>query len=232
MSIKFPCPHCKRSLKVKEELAGRKAKCPACQQVLTIPKPAAAPANVEELVAAALTEKPAAATAPAPPPTVDFTCFYCDAELKIDASLAGKQTPCPECKHIIKVPLLVKDQPKDWRAAETAGPTGARRDVGPAPEGAWGSTTSAGVVSRQALAEAGAIPKAPEPRSLWRMILLAGASVTVVGLLAAGGWFGWNWYVQGRQDQMMAHAAPVGFQRRGETEDRRHRGCRNTSCSR
>src|SRR5262249_54884137 len=31
------CPHCSRALKVKEELAGKKAKCPACGQPVTIP---------------------------------------------------------------------------------------------------------------------------------------------------------------------------------------------------
>ena len=113
MSIKFPCPHCKKPLKVKEELGGKKAKCPACQQILTIPRPVAAPADIEALAAAALADKPAAAVPDPEPKTIDFTCFYCEAELHVDASLAGKQTPCPECKHIVKVPLLVKNQPKD-----------------------------------------------------------------------------------------------------------------------
>src|SRR5262249_2799885 len=35
--ITFACPHCSRALKVKEELAGKKAKCPACGQPVTIP---------------------------------------------------------------------------------------------------------------------------------------------------------------------------------------------------
>ena len=59
MTIKFPCPNCKKPLKVKEELAGKRAKCPACQKILTIPKPVAAPADVEALAAAALADKPA-----------------------------------------------------------------------------------------------------------------------------------------------------------------------------
>src|SRR5438128_860889 len=108
MSIKFPCPHCKKALKVKDELAGRKAKCPSCQQILTIPKAVATAADPGKPPSTAA-GKPAPANAPAATQTVDFSCFYCEAELHLDAGLAGKQAPCPECKRIIKVPVLVKN---------------------------------------------------------------------------------------------------------------------------
>lgn len=43
MSISFQCTGCGRTLKVADELAGRKAKCPQCQAILYIPEgPAAA----------------------------------------------------------------------------------------------------------------------------------------------------------------------------------------------
>jgi hypothetical protein len=54
MAIKFNCPKCKKELVVKDELAGKQGKCPACQSVLVVP---AAPAPV--------TSRPAAAPAPA-----------------------------------------------------------------------------------------------------------------------------------------------------------------------
>ena len=38
MSISFSCTGCGRTLKVADELAGRKAKCPQCQAVLYIPE--------------------------------------------------------------------------------------------------------------------------------------------------------------------------------------------------
>ena len=38
MSISFSCTGCGRTLKVADELAGRKAKCPQCQTVLYIPE--------------------------------------------------------------------------------------------------------------------------------------------------------------------------------------------------
>jgi uncharacterized protein YbaR (Trm112 family) len=58
MPIRFPCPHCKRGLSVKDHLAGKRAACPACKQPLTIPAASAAPAaeDVEALAAAALGE--------------------------------------------------------------------------------------------------------------------------------------------------------------------------------
>jgi phage FluMu protein Com len=46
MPIKFPCPHCKKGLSVKEHLAGKRAKCPACKKVLTVPAPESAPAEL------------------------------------------------------------------------------------------------------------------------------------------------------------------------------------------
>jgi RsiW-degrading membrane proteinase PrsW (M82 family) len=44
MAIKFSCA-CGKEFQAKDELAGRRAKCPACGNILTIPRPAAAPAE-------------------------------------------------------------------------------------------------------------------------------------------------------------------------------------------
>jgi hypothetical protein len=40
MPIKFACPECNKPLKVPEEYAGRRLKCPACANPVVIPKPA------------------------------------------------------------------------------------------------------------------------------------------------------------------------------------------------
>ena len=45
MPIKFKCPHCQRGLSVKEHLAGKTAKCPACKKALKIPAPVSSPAD-------------------------------------------------------------------------------------------------------------------------------------------------------------------------------------------
>jgi hypothetical protein len=176
MSIKFKCPHCKKPLSVKDQLAGKRAKCPACDKVLTIPALVSMPADIEALAAAALADEPAAAPA-APTRTIDFTCMYCDEPVKVGADLAGKQTPCPHCKHILKVPQPdKKDAPVDWRKADSR-PLGARRDE-VEPVGAWGSGSSARTVSREALEEAAAIPAVREPVTTKQWVLR--------GLLAAG----------------------------------------------
>src|ERR1700693_734956 len=113
MAIKFQCPHCKKSLNVRDQLAGKRAACPGCKQSITIPaNEAAVPSpEMEDLAAAALADEPVARGVPK---TVDFKCYYCDEELHIDVALAGKQTPCPECGRIIKVPVPAKVAEEDW----------------------------------------------------------------------------------------------------------------------
>src|SRR6516164_5789128 len=126
MTLKFSCPHCRKGIRVKEELAGKKAKCPACQQVLTIPTvtrstspsptKSTTESDLEAKALAALVEQSKAAPAPAKASTktIDFQCPQCDEKISLSADLAGKQAPCPECRRIIKVPLLEKLDPKDW----------------------------------------------------------------------------------------------------------------------
>ncbi len=43
MPIKFSCPHCKRVMTVKDQMAGKKGTCTGCKQVVTVPRPAVAP---------------------------------------------------------------------------------------------------------------------------------------------------------------------------------------------
>lgn len=45
MSIKFLCPHCGKSIKCQESLAGKSAQCPGCGERLTVP-----PLRVEQVV--------------------------------------------------------------------------------------------------------------------------------------------------------------------------------------
>jgi hypothetical protein len=188
MTIRFKCPHCKKTLGVRDHLAGKRAACPVCKKPLTIPAPTAAPADVEALAAAAFGEGAQAAAAPAKEAKpIEFTCPFCDAEVRVSAELGGKQTPCPECKRILKVPKPVEDKPKDWRTVDPRqGPSFARRDEPPPPEGAWAPATSRRV-SQQALAEAGAVPEvAAEPVGVgtWvrRGVYAAGAVGVLVGV--------------------------------------------------
>jgi hypothetical protein len=202
MSITFNCPHCRKPLKVKDELAGKKAKCPGCQKVIAIPaSPSQAPVSpdgrtagkgdVDSLALAAFSEpsQPAPATKPGSKATIDFHCPYCDERIRMGADLAGKRAPCPECRRIIKVPLLVKEEPKDWRKIDTRNPLASRRGEDAVPEGAWGSTTSTAKVSRQALLEAKAIVPAKERWTTQQWINRVSAGVAALVVVAGSLWF-------------------------------------------
>ena len=120
MPIKFRCPNpeCKKPLVVKDELAGKRAACPACKKPLKIPAPAAKPGDVDALALAALSETPQAAAPVAAPKFVKMECPMCAEAVEFPASEAGKRAQCPLCKNIIKVDNLKEDKPKDWRQVQ------------------------------------------------------------------------------------------------------------------
>ena len=43
MVIEFSCPHCGRELKLKDEAAGKRGRCPGCRNVITVPQPSVPP---------------------------------------------------------------------------------------------------------------------------------------------------------------------------------------------
>jgi hypothetical protein len=208
MVIKFTCPYCRKALRVKEHLAGKKAQCPACKRPLTVPAGSGGPpqrqADLETLAAAALADGPKTPTPTTKQTTIEFQCYYCDEKVRVSAELAGKQTPCPECRRIVKVPFLEKKEPKDWRNVQARLPAGARRDVGPVPEGAW-DTASVGV-SREALVEAQAIPQ--QRRRLTTTQWIKRGTAVAAGILVVGGvaWMVTNYLASSRQNQALAKA--------------------------
>jgi hypothetical protein len=209
MSIKFNCPHCRKPFNVKDELAGRRAQCPACKKTLTVPAPRAQPADLEAFAAAALADepKPQVEPAPAEQPPIEFECPYCNEKVKVATELSGKQAPCPECRRIIKVPLLKKEEAKDWRKLDTRLPAGARRDEAPVPEGAW-STSSIGTVSRTALIEAQAIPQT-KTRWTWQQWARYGTATAAALVLFGLG----TWIILGRiaaSDRKQALTSALG----------------------
>ena len=224
MPIKFACPHCKRGLSVKDHLAGKRAACPACKKPLTIPKrgsstdhaplpaPTAAappspspplPPNLDAEDAAAEAFGDAPTAAPVEAKTVDFNCPFCDEPLKLSLDLAGKKTSCPECRRIIKVPELAKQDPKDWRKTARTGPSAAKGPDVPAPEGVWGSATP-GHVSREALAEADVLPDRKTVPLTTRQKISRGIwlGVGVVSLLVAG-YLTYRWIDSSREQRVV-----------------------------
>jgi transposase-like protein len=171
MPIKFTCPACQKQLKVKDELAGKKAACPNCKKQLRIPAESAVPAStaagtvtemkaedLEDLASALLAEKKVEEQATN---VIEMTCPFCDAEVKLPETMGGKQTPCPECRRIIRVPQLAPSKKKNWQEVAPTGPSLAKpREEN--LEGAWGSE-SATRVSTDALYEAGAVKEVRPP---------------------------------------------------------------------
>src|SRR5258708_32607762 len=113
MSIKFNCSHCHKSLKVSQALAGKKARCPGCKQVITIPtleSLSPAPADlteIEDVAAAALAEESKPQPVAAPQQTaapIKFTCFYCAGRIQVASEVAGKHTARTQARRIAAVP--------------------------------------------------------------------------------------------------------------------------------
>jgi hypothetical protein len=209
MAIKFSCPSCGKALVVKDQLAGKRGACSGCKRVITIPFPVAEAhhENVEAMARQAFADEPAAAApAPAETKTIEFQCPMCDEKVQVSADLEGKRTPCPECRRIIKVPMQVKSEPKDWRNLRQRGPSGARQNVEPqAPEGAWSSASAAGV-SRETLLETGAIVEEADPEirlQRWIRVTTAAIAVVFLGLAGLGSY---KFITQGKADKYLERA--------------------------
>ena len=91
MAIEFSCTSCQHLVRVGDNAAGKKGKCPHCGTILQIPGPPAA--------------APAPALSPAKPasPTLSFPCPGCGKTMKAPAALAGKRGKCPHCQTMFVV---------------------------------------------------------------------------------------------------------------------------------
>jgi tetratricopeptide (TPR) repeat protein len=255
MPIRVKCEGCKKTLSVKDHLAGKKIKCPVCQNIVLVSaasvppkgeppatpapakpsapapmKPAPAtkpivktkpttdksatngvpvpgpvksngtpakppetverpPENIEEEALSALADEPPPPEEATAPQTIDFTCQYCDQEIKLPIDMAGKQSQCPnpECKRILKVPLPKVTEKKDWRKMDRKGPAAAIINQPEALEGAWGAqdVTKA---RQDSLKQAGAIdePKKP-PLGVFGWLRRGFYVVAVISVLTLGG---------------------------------------------
>jgi hypothetical protein len=116
MPIKFQCPHCKRGLSVKDELAGKSGPCPGCKNILTVPGgPAAASNGPAPATPCAAPRSPeqsgkgktrTASVPPAPSPRraaqpqdleAEVAALLLDDTIIDDAQPAFIDFPCPFC---------------------------------------------------------------------------------------------------------------------------------------
>jgi hypothetical protein len=86
MAIEFGCTSCRQLVRVGDNAAGKKGKCPHCGTILQIPGPAPSPGP-----------------APAASPTISFPCPGCGKTMKAPAALAGKRGKCPHCQTMFVV---------------------------------------------------------------------------------------------------------------------------------
>jgi len=208
MAISFQCPNCHKPYRVKDELAGKRAPCGQCNAVMTVPKPAADPAQahaVEALAKDLLIDEPADDLA-AGGGDIALECPFCFEPVTFPPEKGGKQSPCPACRKIIRVPVPATGKPKsDWRTVENNF-TMARRDAEAAPEGAWGAAQNQSVVSREALREAKVVVDRKDLAAPNRKPLYLAASAVLLAAAAGAGWWSWCRWVEGQRVGLVADA--------------------------
>lgn len=114
--IRFNCKNCGHRLKIPDQHAGKKGKCPECKQLIVIPA-----AGEESTQAASI---------------IKFRCPNCGQKIGVTTDYAGKRVKCAKCKNPMLVPQLstqagpsdVKGQTEVLRAGH---------EQRPAEENAW-----------------------------------------------------------------------------------------------
>lgn len=136
MPIKFACDQCGRTITVRDELAGKKGRCPGCQSVVTVPADGGGGALAEDPRAAAARAARQRAAAAAPEPTIS-------AELDRDP-FGGGDAEWPEPVEDEEVPTVPDDDlPEPGSPAAVAEDAAARRAARRAErEGAGGGAAT------------------------------------------------------------------------------------------
>lgn len=217
MAIEFNCPHCAFAYRLKDELAGKPAKCKSCGAKITIPHPVTVPAEAPRLSAEELAAKEAAAVAaladePAPAEkdpseqVIPVECQFCTHKWTEPLARAGKNTLCPnpECRQRVKIPEAKSDAPINWQQNRSKLPTLAKQNFEKL-EGVQDAGDTQ-LVSGKALTEAGADGIEYEPRSLKRMAMFGFVILALVGGLVFGVVSLFKTRVETKEDKRMQEA--------------------------
>ncbi|MBP3954177.1 hypothetical protein J8F10_02555 [Gemmata sp. G18] len=191
MAIEFNCPHCQYAYRLKDEMAGKSAKCKSCRATILIPQPMTVPGGAPRLTAAEIAEAETKAIAAladeqaqiekdTAAQLVPVECQHCNHKWTEPLARAGKNTLCPnpECRQRVKIPEPKNDAPYDWRHKKTKGPEGAVQNQLKLDNVQDMADTK--LVSGKALTQAGADGIEYEPRPLKQKVTFA---LVIVGAL-------------------------------------------------
>lgn len=145
MPISFACK-CGKRLAVKDELAGKKIKCPGCQAVVPIPQKKVAPA--------------AAGT----PANVIAVSCGCGKRFNAKKELAGKRIKCPACQSVVTVSANGKLPAKAGAAASASAAAKPKKPaVAPPSRLPVNSPKTAGAPAKKGVAVPAKLPAAKAP---------------------------------------------------------------------
>lgn len=208
MAIVFTCPHCQELYRLKDELAGKQAKCknPDCRQLITIPHPVTVPDDALEAAALAALVEEAKQDQPQGEKVIPMTCSYCAHEWTEPLAKAGKNVLCPnpDCRQRMRVPEPKDDQSQDWRQTRTKLPSGAK-EAQQKLEGVQ-ATADTKMVSGEAIRQAGLIEVEYEPRPLKQKVMLGALAVGFLAAVVFGIWYWMRTGTQKEEDRLMADA--------------------------
>ena len=193
MSIKFLCPACHRKIRVADVHGGRRGACPACKELVAIPKSSTLPDEESEseaprTLSGAHPATPSATTVVLPQMEhsnqivreqkqdfIRFNCPGCGKMTGFPAEQAGSPAACPACR----VKLMIPERSGEDSFIIGGLPTGAK-----APSLAPQGVRRAEGLARASTADALAVPgDAPPSQDFKRWAIAAVVIGLTVGLL-------------------------------------------------
>jgi DNA-directed RNA polymerase subunit RPC12/RpoP len=136
MSIRIQCESCQRTFQVPDESEGKQTRCPSCQTLILIKRPAAPAAPESQVIreASAPFKATPVKARPATPQSnyqrpssqnndgIPVSCMACGKELRAPGKAAGKAIRCPGCQGTIPVPNEGSFQPIQVQPVQTYTP--------------------------------------------------------------------------------------------------------------
>lgn len=131
MPVRFSCS-CGKNLKVPDQHAGRRVKCPSCGKSLVVPQPGYSPEPAPQ---------------PAAPGIIEFSCA-CGQSMQAQTEYAGRPTKCPGCGQIVTIPQAsTPGNPLDFRSQPSA--PAAQETFAPGQPGAYDDDAQPGKPRRR-----------------------------------------------------------------------------------